>query len=46
MENTIRHEPIDVERWVDIHAVAIIEHDEGAVADWPNRSSDVTGVSS
>ncbi len=33
VESKGRFQPLDVKGWVDIHAVPLIEHDEGAVAD-------------
>ena len=34
VESKGRFQPLDVKGWVDIHAVPLVEHDEGAVADW------------
>ncbi len=35
LEDKGRHEPVEAEGWIDTHAVPVIEHDEGAMADWP-----------
>ncbi|QLH51321.1 MAG: aminoacylase [Candidatus Accumulibacter cognatus] len=35
VESKGRFEPLDVKGWVNIHAVPLVEHDEGAVANWP-----------
>jgi N-acyl-D-amino-acid deacylase len=37
VEKKGRHEPLEVEKWIEAHAIPIIEEDEGAVADWPKE---------
>ncbi len=34
VESKGRHVPLDVKGWIETHAVPLVEHDEGAVADW------------
>jgi len=38
VESQGRHEPLKVEKWIETHAIPVIEHDEGAVADWPESN--------
>jgi len=35
VEKQGRFEPVEVKGWIETHAVPLVEHDEGAVADWP-----------
>lgn len=37
IEEKGRFEPVEVKGWIKTHAIPVIEEDEGAVADWPER---------